>query len=293
MDSPAQPPAKAAHAAGTTPPALANPAAAAAASSSSSSLAHGPHRSPSQSSLHRTGHASSHRQSFAENLRNPPPSPRSQRHPSFTQQAIQDLLNHPPPNRQANPRFTGRDWRDVTVGELVSQEDVSWAEFGTSVEDATMALLKNKSAVVLIRNDAASQAVVSTFDFNDLNSYLLVVVGLAKPEEAHIALYDSVAKRARDREAIPLRDIEPICRKDPVVKLGADQNLEKAVEVLGGGIHRILVTDAASNVVGVLDQLKLVEFFWNEGINFPAIDRLYPLALRDLPVGSQQIIAIK
>ena len=156
-----------------------------------------------------------------------------------------------------------------------------------------MTLLKSKSAVVLVRENATSEVAVSTFDSNDLNAYLLVVVGLAKPEEAHISLYDSVAKRAQGREAIPLRDIEPICRKDPVVRLAVEQNLTQAVEVLGSGIHRILVTDGTSKVVGVLDQLKLLEFFWNEGINFPAIDRLYPVALRDLPVGSQKIIAIK
>jgi hypothetical protein len=95
-------------------------------------------RSSSQTSLHKAGHIASHRQSFAENQRHPPPSPRSQRHPSFTQQAVQDLLNHPPTNRLPNPRFAGRDWRDIALGELVSPDDVRWAEMDTSVEEATM-----------------------------------------------------------------------------------------------------------------------------------------------------------
>lgn len=95
-------------------------------------------RSNSQTSLHKAGHVPSHRQSFAENQRHPPPSPRSQRHPSFTQQAIQDLLNHPPTNRLPNPRFAGRDWRDIALGELVSPDDVKWTEMDTSVEEATM-----------------------------------------------------------------------------------------------------------------------------------------------------------
>jgi hypothetical protein len=80
-----------------------------------------------------------HRQSFAENQRHPaPPSPRSQRHPSFTQQALQDLVNHPPTQGDANPRFAGRDWRNVAIGELASPDDVHWAELDTSVEEATM-----------------------------------------------------------------------------------------------------------------------------------------------------------
>jgi hypothetical protein len=76
----------------------------------------------------------SHRASFAENLRH---SPRSQRHPSFTQSAVQELLQHPPVSRPSDPRFTGRDWKSIHVGELVQQSDVRWIELGTSVEDAT------------------------------------------------------------------------------------------------------------------------------------------------------------
>lgn len=95
-------------------------------------------RSNSQSSTHRAGHIATHRHSFADNQRHPPPpSPRSQRQPSLSQQAIQDLLNHPT-NRHPNPRFAGRDWRDVSVGELAHQDDVHWADLDTSVEEATM-----------------------------------------------------------------------------------------------------------------------------------------------------------
>lgn len=92
-----------------------------------------PQRSPSASSIN----VSSHRQSFADNLRNGPSSPRH-RHPSFTQAAVQDLMNHPPTNKQANPKFAGKDWRDITAGELVSQEDIRWIELDSSVEEATV-----------------------------------------------------------------------------------------------------------------------------------------------------------
>jgi len=99
-----------------------------------------PQRTHSSSSLHKASIASSHshRSSFAENLRGLPSSPRSQRHPSLTQSAIQDLINHPPPARQHNPRFAGRDWRDIAIGELVSSDDVRWVDMDTSVEDASM-----------------------------------------------------------------------------------------------------------------------------------------------------------
>jgi hypothetical protein len=93
-----------------------------------------PQRSHSSSSTSRAAH----RQSFTENLRNHPPSPRH-RHPSLTQAAIQDLLNHPSStSRHQNPKFVGREWRDIAIGELVSPDDVRWIEIECSVEEATM-----------------------------------------------------------------------------------------------------------------------------------------------------------
>ncbi|KAI1501530.1 sds23/moc1 [Biscogniauxia marginata] len=247
-----------------------------------------PQRTPSTSSLHKH----SHRSSFAENLRGLPPSPRNQRHPSLTQSAVHDLLNHPPAPRQ-NPRFAGRDWREVAIGELVSKDDVTWANMDTSVEDASMALIKDSSSnVVLIRENASATLPVSTFDYSDLNAYILVVVGLAHPSEDLVELYSDIANKAQARNSIPLRDIQPICRKETLITLHGDENLTKAIEVFGSGIHRIYVTNHNSEVVGILSQLKLMEFFWNEGVNFRVIDDLYPRLMRDLGIGSQQIIAV-
>lgn len=119
------------------------------------------------------------------------------------------------------------------------------------------------------------------------------MVGLANPGEDLVQLYDAIAKKAQARISIPLRDIQPILRKESLVTLQGDEDLPKAIEVFGSGVHRVLVTNHNSQVVGILSQLKLLEFFWNEGINFRAIDELYPRLLRDLGVGSQQIIAVK
>ncbi|KAF3059563.1 Protein sds23 [Daldinia childiae] len=254
-----------------------------------------PQRTGSSSSLHKSGHVlgHSHRSSLAENLRGMPPSPRNQRHPSFTQSALQELLNHPPAPKQQNPRFAGRDWRDVAIGELVSKDDVSWVELDTGVQDATMALLKNTSSnVVIIRENATSTIPISTFDYNDLNAYILVVVGLAHPSDDLVELYDSIARRAQARDNIPLRDIQPICRKESLITLQGDEDLAKAIEIFGSGVHRVLVRNHNAEVIGILSQLKLLEFFWHEGINFRVIDDLYPKLLREVGVGSQQILAV-
>ncbi|KAL6400360.1 uncharacterized protein AUP68_16060 [Ilyonectria robusta] len=237
---------------------------------------------------------SAHRQSFVEGLRNAPSSPRSQRHPSFTQAALQELLNHPPAgNKHANPRFAGRDWRDVSIGELVSPDDIKWMELDSSIEEATKLLLKSPTNVVLVREDPDSLIAVSTFDFTDLNAYLLVVVGLAKPDEDHLELFNFILSKAQKGENISLRDVQPLFHKESLVKLPATEDLTQAVQILGSGIHRLLVTAQDDKVVGIASQLRIVEFFWNEGVNFPSIERLYPVILRDLGIGTKEIISVK
>lgn len=107
---------------------------------SNTSAGEAPQRSPSASSIHRSGH----RQSFADNLRHIPPSPR-QRQPSLTQAAIQELLNNPPhANRFHNPKFANREWTDITVGELVS--GALWVEMDSTVEEATMVRVDSQAS---------------------------------------------------------------------------------------------------------------------------------------------------
>lgn len=156
-----------------------------------------------------------------------------------------------------------------------------------------MLLKNNPTNVVLVRDTPASKAAVSTFDYSDLNAYLLVVVGLAKPEEEHANLYAEIAKKARSQEDISLREIQPLLRKEKLVALPAEATLDRAVELFGSGIHRVMIVNNAGEVVGVLSQLRLVEFFWHEAVSFPVIERLYGIPLRDLQIGTHQIIAIK
>ncbi|TAQ88268.1 hypothetical protein B7494_g3440 [Chlorociboria aeruginascens] len=234
----------------------------------------------------------SHRSSFAENLRH---SPRSQRHPSFTQAAVQELINHPPSSsRTGDPKFVGRDWRNIRVGELVQETDIQWAELDTSVEQATKLLIESgPPSVILLRENPTENTACGTFDYNDLNAYLLVVVGLANPEEAKIESFSEIAKKAQEGTPIPLREAKTLSHKDALVTLSEGEDLSNAIEIFGSGVHRILVCkDGTTEVVGILSQLKLVRFLWDNGSSFPVIDQLYPMILRDLDIGTPQAIAI-
>lgn len=95
-----------------------------------------PSRTPS-GRLHTPSPSPGHRQSFTEQLRGMPPSPRAIRHLSFSQAQMQDLLNNPPTAGSADPAFAGRDWQHISVGELVNTKDLLFVELDTSVEAAT------------------------------------------------------------------------------------------------------------------------------------------------------------
>jgi hypothetical protein len=88
--------------------------------------------------------------------------------------------------------------------------------------------------------------------------------------------------------------VKDLGKKNLYTILPGSAGLPQAVEILGSGVHRIaVVKEGTDEVIGVLSQLRLVKFFWENGRNFPAIDQLYPQQLKDLKVGSSQVIAIK
>ncbi|KAF2851205.1 hypothetical protein T440DRAFT_467937 [Plenodomus tracheiphilus IPT5] len=237
---------------------------------------------------------SSHRSSFAEHMRGTPTSPRASRQPSLTQQALQDLLNNPP-TKAGDPQFQGRDWRSIRLGEIVDPKLVRFVEYDTSVEDATSILVKHGAPnVVLLREDANTRHATGTFDYSDLNAYLLLVVGLAHPDEGDIASFDELAKKGREGKPIPLKDVKEVGgKKEPLITLPNTADLTKAIEVFGSGVHRVLVAEeGTANVIGILTQLRLVQFFWENRQSFPAVDQLYPYQLKDLNIGSKNVLAI-
>ncbi|ORY09772.1 hypothetical protein BCR34DRAFT_567910 [Clohesyomyces aquaticus] len=253
----------------------------------------GPRSPPPMLKMSSSPH-SGHRSSFAENMRGiPPSSPRAARQPSLSQQALQDLLNNPPTKNGA-PEFAGRDWKSIQVKEIVDPAQVRFAEYDMSVEEATSLLVQTGAPnVVLLRESPDSRTATGTFDYGDLNTYLLLVVGLAHPTESEEASFDELAKKGREGKPIPLKDVKDLGKKEPLVTLPASADLKKAMEVFGSGVHRILVTEEDStDVIGILTQLKLVQFFWENRQSFPAVDQLYPQLIKDLNIGSHSVYAI-
>jgi hypothetical protein len=148
--------------------------------------------------------------------------------------------------------------------------------------------------VVLLREEDSTLAATGTFDYSDLNAYLLLVVGLARPSEEEAERYNELAKKGREGKPIALRDIKELGKKEPLITLPHTADLTKAIEVFGSGVHRILVVEEGkTDVIGVLTQLRLVQFFWDNRQSFPLVDELYPQLIKDLGIGSPSVLYIK
>jgi len=137
--------------------------------------------------------------------------------------------------------------------------------------------------------------VLDTFDYADLNSYLLLVIGVTHAEECDKpALFNEIARKARSGQSILLKEFLELHAKQPFVTLPHTADLTHAVEMFGSGIHRIIVVNAGtSDVIGVLTQLRLVRFFWQNGRDFKALSDLYHSSLQDLSLGSRKVVSIK
>ncbi|KAH0835363.1 hypothetical protein Z517_11540 [Fonsecaea pedrosoi CBS 271.37] len=235
--------------------------------------------------------AAHHRQSFNE-LRGHPPSPRSQRQPSLSHLAVQDLIDNPP-MRNPDPRFAGRNWTEVKVKELVNPDDLRFVDNDTPIESATNLLIQSGAPVVLIREKPGSP-VIGTFDHRDLNAYLLLVIGLSHPDDnEHAEDFMELAQRAREGKRVHLREIQDLSKKEPLTFLDENADLLKAIETFGRGVHRVVVIDETTKeATGVLSQSRLVRFLWENGRSFPMLDQLYLQNLRDLRIGSKDVIAI-
>ena len=148
---------------------------------------------------------------------------------------------------------------------------------------------------LLVRATPNDKAAVATFDYKDLNQYLLFATGSIRPDSEHLPFFQNLAKKAQAGIKIPVKEAKSLGTKEPFIILPHTAKLTKGVEAFASGVHRlIIVKEWTMDVVGILSQFRLVKFLWENGRSFPVIDQLYPQMIKDLALGSQRdIVSIK
>lgn len=114
------------------------------------------------------------------------------------------------------------------------------------------------------------------------------------PDAEHMHEYAGIAQRAAKQQPVRLAEVKALKHSDALVALPHTADLSKAVEIFGSGIHRILVTqEGGDDVLGILTQLRLVRFFWENHYGFADIENLFSHTLQDLRFGAKPVVAIK
>ncbi len=235
----------------------------------------------------------SHRSLLTENIRQYPPSPRAQRTQSFSGAALTELLMNPPTGKSngVDERFKGRDWRTIQVHEIIAPTETRFVELDTSIEDTTKLLIRSGPPnVVLVRESRKTKTAIDTFGYDELTSYLLLVLGMTQPDQ----LAGQLAQRARQGETLPLKEVfDNLGPRESPNFLAHTASLGQAMEVLGSGLHRVIVyKEGTSEAMGVLSQLRLVRFFWENHQSFAPTEALYSRTLKDLDLGAKVVVAI-
>ncbi|ANB15821.1 Sds24p [Sugiyamaella lignohabitans] len=194
-----------------------------------------------------------------------------------------------PPVNSAGSQIS-RDWQEVPLSELVQKEKLIVVDSTASVEQAFETLDEHDLTSVPIRD---GNTITHTFDYADLNAYLLLVLGHIEPIDRTPDVEQKVVN-ARAGKEVPVKFVSQLGIKDPYVVIPSNSTLSTVVEILGNGVHRIAVSDPAtpSDIIGIVSQRRLIRYIWENGRLFKSLEPLFQKPLSELHVGSTNVLSI-
>lgn len=176
---------------------------------------------------------------------------------------------------------------------MVQKENLVYVDGDTSVENAFEILALHQFTSLPIRLSSADTTISDTFDYADLNAYLLLVLGRIEPVDQSEEMQQYVAL-ARSGRVVPVKFAARLGVKNPFITLTSNDTISTAIGFLGNGVHRLAVADAANPkvMVGVLSQRRLIRFIWENGRMFKSLEPLFQQSLDELGIGSKEVISI-
>lgn len=179
------------------------------------------------------------------------------------------------------------------MNELVQRENLVYVDGDTTVEKAFATLDQYKFTSLPIKVHPEDPSVSDTFDYADLNAYLLMVMGLIEPVNTSKEFAEYVNK-ARSGQVVPVSFAAHLGVKNELISLKSTDTIASAVEILGAGVHRIAIADVTDPriVVGILSQRRLIRFIWEHSRRFKTLDPLFQTSLSDLGIGPKKVVSI-
>lgn len=276
------------------------------------------HGSPPSSHPQLHSHHATRKPSIVELLSSPPPLPADQddsihnfslsRNASISSRSS-GHLGVPPPLNQGSS-ISGLDWCEIPLSELTESNKLISIHSSYSVQRAFETLLSHNLTSVPVsisEEDPTDLRNCLTFDYSDLNTYLLLIMNkiplseltideIGSPDDdidkKHEIIIQTINK-AKKGEEVPVEFIIKLHPKNPFIKFTELDTLSVVMETLGNGVHRIAITDEPGNkITGILSQRRLIRYMWENARRFPSLDYYLTSTLEELKIGSSNPITI-
>ncbi|CUS21263.1 LAQU0S02e09758g1_1 [Lachancea quebecensis] len=170
-------------------------------------------------------------------------------------------------------------WQHIPLSQLIEQNKLTFVDASISVEEAFNTLVRHNLTSVPVEQFPGDMNCF-TFDYNDLNSYLLLVLNKIQVNDPQVARDCQMGK------PVPVGKIVKLTPKNQFHKLREVDNLTTAMSLLGSGVHRVAITDTASTQIrGVLSQRRLTKYLWDNARQFSNLQPLLNSSLKELGIG--------
>ena len=173
-----------------------------------------------------------------------------------------------------------KSWQHIKLSSLIEPNKlITINGQENSVEMAFNKLIEYNLTSIPVENFPGDMNCL-TFDYNDLNSYLLLVLNKIKVNDMQIM------KDCQSGKPVAVGEIIKLTPKNPFYKLPECENLSAAMSILGTGVHRIAITDLKqSQIKGILSQRRLIKYLWENARKFDNFENLLNMSLKDLKIG--------
>ena len=189
-------------------------------------------------------------------------------------------------NPTGTPAYN-KKWQTIKLSQLIEQNKLITIEGSVSVEEAFNTLIKHHLTSLPVKLNANEDTISDfnanwlTFDYNDLNAYLLLVLNKIKVNDAKIT------RDCQNGQMVSVGDIIRLTPKNPFVKLSEMDDLSTVISILGSGVHRIAIfDDNDQQIKGILSQRRLVKYLWDNARLFEDLQPLFNSSLQDLKISN-------
>lgn len=189
------------------------------------------------------------------------------------------------------------DWSDILLYDLVESNKLVFIDKSYSVKRAFETLSHYNLTLLPVSDTPDSVESCLTFDYSDLNTYLLLIMdkismndlNVDTSDQEYLQYVQSQVKKAKKGEEVSVDFIINLNPKNSFLKFKELENLYSVMECLGNGVHRVAITDTVNDsIVGILSQRRMIKFMWENARRFPLLDFLLNSTLQDLGIGSSQ-----